>query len=68
MLLRILSKSHPHFEKHTTSILLQLGDFSQAKNLNLVIAYLDLLTLVSSVTRLGDLLDFGQLFKDFGNN
>ena len=21
-----------------------------------------------SVTRLGDLLDFGQLFKDFGNN
>ena len=22
----------------------------------------------NSVTRLGDLLDFGQLFKDFGNN
>ena len=24
--------------------------------------------LMSSVTRLGDLLDFGQLFKAFGNN
>ena len=24
--------------------------------------------LVSSVTRFGDLLDFGQLFKAFGNN
>jgi len=23
---------------------------------------------VSSVTRLGDLMDFGQLFKAFGNN
>ena len=26
------------------------------------------LTLSLSVTRLGDLLDFGQLFKAFGNN
>ena len=26
------------------------------------------LVLLSSVTRLGDLLDFGQLFKPFGNN
>ena len=27
-----------------------------------------LLTKVTSVTRSGDLLDFGQLFKAFGNN
>ena len=27
-----------------------------------------LLSEVSSVTRLGDLLDFGQVFKAFGNN
>ena len=26
------------------------------------------LSLTNSVTRLGDLLDFGQLFKAFGNN
>ena len=26
------------------------------------------LTLTISVTRLGDILDFGQLFKAFGNN
>ena len=26
------------------------------------------LAISSSVTRLGDLLDFGQLFKGFGNN
>ena len=26
------------------------------------------LYVISSVTRLGDLLDFGQLFKAFGNN
>ena len=26
------------------------------------------ITTVNSVTRLGDLLDFGQLFKAFGNN
>ena len=27
-----------------------------------------LLSFINSVTRLGDILDFGQLFKAFGNN
>ena len=27
-----------------------------------------MISLINSVTRLGDLLDFGQLFKAFGNN
>ena len=30
--------------------------------------YGELKSLVASVTRLGDLLDLGQLFKAFGNN
>ena len=34
---------------------------------NILPAYLHLF-LGSSVTRLGDLLDFGQVFKAFGNN
>ena len=35
---------------------------------NLVPPFLTLILAAVSVTRLGDLLDFGQLFKAFGNN
>ena len=39
----------------------------EAKGDCILIGYMDFWIAVS-VTRLGDLLDFGQLFKAFGNN
>ena len=48
----------------TSKTMIKMDD---AKMINQMMLW-KLLSVMFSVTRLGDLLDFGQLFKAFGNN
>ena len=57
---------------YSTAITVCFGVLKVPKLLNTYLYYTSdtplMLTIAYSVTRLGDLLDFGQLFKGFGNN
>ena len=74
-LLKIAQSGHTIHKLHLTHVAVAcdscvssvIGNFIIFRTVTVSYCHLCLMQLVSSVTRLGNLLDFGQVFKAFGN-